>query len=57
MRTVKDDRAYGTGRSVRDYVKLEFTKDATTNNIKAHVYLIYDQLVVFNNNEIVSVEN
>jgi hypothetical protein len=55
LRTINNEKAHGTGRSVRDYVKLKFTKEATSSDYKAIVYLIYDKKVLFNNNEIIEV--
>lgn len=56
LRTINDERSSGIGRMVKDYIKLKISKDATTDDLKAYVYLVSDKAISFENNQISTIE-
>lgn len=56
MRTLNDERSSGTGRQIKDYVKLKLSKDVTQDDGKAFVFLVTDKRVSFVNNQLSNIE-
>ena len=52
LRTLNDERSSGTGREVKDYIKLKISKKATTADGKAFVFLVTDKMISFTNNQL-----
>ena len=42
FRTIHEDMLHGTGREIKQNVNIKLTKEATTEDLEAHVFLIYD---------------
>lgn len=57
LRTLDDERSSGTGREIRDYIKVKITKDTTSTDGKAFVFLVADKQVRFKNNQIDTIIN
>ena len=55
LRTIDDEGSSGTGREIKDNIKIKISKNETNDDYKAFTYLIYDKAVQFTNNMINSI--